>query len=382
MVVVWLACCSLREGVLLFSGFQSIAALYWLSYWDANDPWPSNSILRDFNILVLMCNSLLGVAAVRFRSEVYAAILLCCYSLLLGLLTINFAMDHPSTCNVAASKSSDSPLGVLLQHILWTSDACLLMTILGWVTIAVGYFVAFYLWFMYLYFWQLLRAAGEDAKLVTRAIASMPVLRYKGKDTQIPVLDGREPTEATSCAICLGDFEEDEELRLLPCVHVFHKPCIDVWIERSGLNASCPLCKRELLPRSARRTQQSESGANSTEAGTSAGADMEAGAPASPGAPDSSGSSSADIEAGQAQASQPAIQVPEACMECESPVLISSSCPRSPPGSPQLAPLIALPRSTLLSSEESATPTVAANVPSRPESRPRSPSLMTPLLPM
>ena len=33
------------------------------------------------------------------------------------------------------------------------------------------------------------------------------------------------------CAVCLGQFEEGDEVRmLLPCTHEFHKGCIDEWL--------------------------------------------------------------------------------------------------------------------------------------------------------
>ena len=46
------------------------------------------------------------------------------------------------------------------------------------------------------------------------------------------------------CPICLLDFEEGDDLRVLPCEkeHVYHKACIDPWLlEFSG---SCPLCRK------------------------------------------------------------------------------------------------------------------------------------------
>ncbi|KAK8599748.1 hypothetical protein V6N13_060429 [Hibiscus sabdariffa] len=50
------------------------------------------------------------------------------------------------------------------------------------------------------------------------------------------------------CAICLGEFEDDHLLRLLTiCCHVFHKECVDLWLES---NKTCPVCRRELdVPR-------------------------------------------------------------------------------------------------------------------------------------
>jgi len=47
----------------------------------------------------------------------------------------------------------------------------------------------------------------------------------------------------TSCAVCLVEFEEGEELRKLPCGHRFHAPCVDRWLLRSS---RCPLCMHEV----------------------------------------------------------------------------------------------------------------------------------------
>ena len=52
-----------------------------------------------------------------------------------------------------------------------------------------------------------------------------------------------EPT----CSICCGDFEEDEDLRVLRCRHVFHRTCIDQWVRVSGATSACPLCKCAIL---------------------------------------------------------------------------------------------------------------------------------------
>lgn len=51
--------------------------------------------------------------------------------------------------------------------------------------------------------------------------------------------------EGTECSVCLNEFREDEDLRLLPkCSHAFHIPCIDMWL-RSHVN--CPLCRANVV---------------------------------------------------------------------------------------------------------------------------------------
>ncbi|KAL7604407.1 RING-H2 finger protein ATL52 [Lactuca sativa] len=50
-----------------------------------------------------------------------------------------------------------------------------------------------------------------------------------------------------TCAVCLGEFEENDEVRIMPeCAHVFHVTCIDMWLFSHG---NCPLCRANATPR-------------------------------------------------------------------------------------------------------------------------------------
>ncbi|GMJ06188.1 hypothetical protein like AT4G11680 [Hibiscus trionum] len=51
------------------------------------------------------------------------------------------------------------------------------------------------------------------------------------------------PDEA-ECCICLSAYDDGVELRELPCCHHFHCACIDKWLY---INATCPLCKYNIL---------------------------------------------------------------------------------------------------------------------------------------
>ncbi|CAM9208523.1 unnamed protein product [Ectocarpus sp. 13 AM-2016] len=53
------------------------------------------------------------------------------------------------------------------------------------------------------------------------------------------MMDGADP----SCPLCNKAYIEGAELCLLPCLHVFHKTCINKWCNR---HIVCPLCKRHL----------------------------------------------------------------------------------------------------------------------------------------
>eukprot|EP00794_Sanderia_malayensis_P013787 gene13787-15230_t len=47
-----------------------------------------------------------------------------------------------------------------------------------------------------------------------------------------------------SCAICLEEFVEGQDIRIVPCRHEFHKSCVDPWLLS---NCTCPLCMLNIV---------------------------------------------------------------------------------------------------------------------------------------
>ncbi|KMZ62596.1 E3 ubiquitin-protein ligase, ATL family [Zostera marina] len=79
---------------------------------------------------------------------------------------------------------------------------------------------------------------GENNGLRTEIIDSLPTMVYsKVKGLK----KGNSPLE---CAVCLCEFEDDDELTLLPkCYHAFHPQCIGVWLAN---HITCPVCRIDL----------------------------------------------------------------------------------------------------------------------------------------
>uniref|UniRef100_A0A7N0UDV8 RING-type domain-containing protein n=1 Tax=Kalanchoe fedtschenkoi TaxID=63787 RepID=A0A7N0UDV8_KALFE len=50
---------------------------------------------------------------------------------------------------------------------------------------------------------------------------------------------------AADCVVCLCGLTEGDQVRRLPCRHVFHKSCFDGWLDH--LNFNCPLCRSPLV---------------------------------------------------------------------------------------------------------------------------------------
>ncbi len=78
----------------------------------------------------------------------------------------------------------------------------------------------------------------ESAPPITRAPSRSRHTTRPQSDI-MPAAIGRE-----TCPICIFDFEEGDDLRVLPCEgkHAFHQTCVDPWLLE--LSSSCPICRQ------------------------------------------------------------------------------------------------------------------------------------------
>ncbi|KAI3729570.1 hypothetical protein L6452_18231 [Arctium lappa] len=53
--------------------------------------------------------------------------------------------------------------------------------------------------------------------------------------------DYSSSTESLECAVCLSNIEEDDDIRVLRCKHLFHLKCLDRCVEYR--HTTCPLCR-------------------------------------------------------------------------------------------------------------------------------------------
>lgn len=76
----------------------------------------------------------------------------------------------------------------------------------------------------------------QDSGLDQASIDALPVFHYRD------IVGLKEPFD---CAVCLCEFTELDQLRLLPlCSHAFHISCIDTWLLA---NSTCPLCREAII---------------------------------------------------------------------------------------------------------------------------------------
>ena len=67
-------------------------------------------------------------------------------------------------------------------------------------------------------------------------ISNLKEITFNEKTTKLAIED-------RNCCICLGDYENDDKLRELPCLHTFHADCIDKCLKT---NKKCPLCQQDI----------------------------------------------------------------------------------------------------------------------------------------
>ena len=80
--------------------------------------------------------------------------------------------------------------------------------------------------------------------LKKKALQSLPKVTYKlNKDAAVSTNTAKFAT--MECAICLVEFAEGDEIRVLPqCGHGFHVGCVDTWLTS---HSSCPSCRQILV---------------------------------------------------------------------------------------------------------------------------------------
>nr|XP_003467058.1 E3 ubiquitin-protein ligase RNF43 [Cavia porcellus] len=86
------------------------------------------------------------------------------------------------------------------------------------------------------------RTAWAISQLATRRYqASCRRARTEWPDS------GSSCSSAPVCAICLEEFSEGQELRVISCLHEFHRTCVDPWLHQ---HQTCPLCMFNIVGRS------------------------------------------------------------------------------------------------------------------------------------
>ncbi|CAM0908538.1 unnamed protein product [Alopecurus aequalis] len=81
--------------------------------------------------------------------------------------------------------------------------------------------------------------------LKKKAIDALPTVSFASAGAPDSTSAAATWCSSSECAICLAEFAEGEELRVLPrCGHGFHATCVDAWLRTC---ASCPSCRTSIV---------------------------------------------------------------------------------------------------------------------------------------
>ncbi|XP_076894973.1 E3 ubiquitin-protein ligase RHA2A-like [Bidens hawaiensis] len=64
-------------------------------------------------------------------------------------------------------------------------------------------------------------------------------------NTRLLLSDSTGTMMNTDCVVCLNVFADGDHVRKLSCRHVFHKECLDGWLDQ--MNFRCPLCRSPVV---------------------------------------------------------------------------------------------------------------------------------------
>ncbi|XP_061895995.1 E3 ubiquitin-protein ligase RNF130 [Entelurus aequoreus] len=94
------------------------------------------------------------------------------------------------------------------------------------------------------YFIQKIRYSGARDRSQRRL--GDAAKKAMGKLTTRTVKKGDKETDPdyNHCAVCIEAYQLNDVVRILPCKHVFHKVCVDPWLNE---HCTCPMCKLNIL---------------------------------------------------------------------------------------------------------------------------------------
>ena len=94
--------------------------------------------------------------------------------------------------------------------------------------------------YIFLFWFQTLLSLDLDSEIYPRGLHSsdinrLPTRKYVHPNSSSACSSNSEVTHKRTelnkeCQVCLTDYENGDVLRILPCFHEFHTPCIDPWL--------------------------------------------------------------------------------------------------------------------------------------------------------
>ncbi|XP_015262589.1 PREDICTED: RING finger protein 165 [Gekko japonicus] len=84
---------------------------------------------------------------------------------------------------------------------------------------------------------------GMINPLTAKRLAHVQTVKRRPQENKAEKEEGEESDTDEKCTICLSMLEDGEDVRRLPCMHLFHQVCVDQWLATSK---KCPICRVDI----------------------------------------------------------------------------------------------------------------------------------------
>ncbi|KAF9596642.1 hypothetical protein IFM89_012765 [Coptis chinensis] len=102
------------------------------------------------------------------------------------------------------------------------------------------------------FFFHLINLRKISSQEVSYLVFESNFLKQQNEDAHISSAVGAATENGGEyCSVCLSGLKGGDEIRKLPCLHEFHKVCVDRWLDLC--RRTCPLCRSSVEGESSRK---------------------------------------------------------------------------------------------------------------------------------
>ena len=85
----------------------------------------------------------------------------------------------------------------------------------------------------------------NDVRVTMQGDENKALTYIKYKDITEQYCSTHSIVKTTDCTICLENFQNEDNILITGCKHLFHKKCAEQWL--NNYSVKCPICKKKIV---------------------------------------------------------------------------------------------------------------------------------------